>query len=45
LFYTNKSSKEIAHELGFDDAAYFSKFIRGLTGKSPGELKKEAVKE
>jgi AraC-like DNA-binding protein len=45
LFYTNKSAKEIAHELGFDDAAYFSKFIRGLTGKSPGELKKEAVKE
>lgn len=39
LTYTDKSVKEVAYELGFEDAANFSKFIRGLTGKSPSELK------
>jgi AraC family transcriptional regulator, transcriptional activator of pobA len=39
LTYTDKSVKEISHDLGFEDAANFSKFIRGLTGKSPSELK------
>ncbi|MCU0380230.1 MAG: helix-turn-helix domain-containing protein [Chitinophagaceae bacterium] len=43
LFYTDKSVKEIAYELGFEDAANFSKFIKGLTGKTPGELRKPSV--
>ncbi|MBS1793211.1 MAG: helix-turn-helix domain-containing protein [Acidobacteria bacterium] len=38
--YTDKSSKEIAYELGFEDAAHFSRFFRNQTGKSPSEFRK-----
>lgn len=32
LFHTNKSVKEIASELGYDDYAYFSRFFSKITG-------------
>lgn len=40
FYYTDKSSKEIAYELGFDDAAHFSRFFKNQTGQSPSEFKK-----
>ncbi len=41
IYYTDKSIKEIATELGFEDVSHFSKFIKGNTQKTPTELKKE----
>jgi AraC family transcriptional regulator, transcriptional activator of pobA len=35
LIYTEKTSKEIAYELGFEDAAYFSNFFKKQTSFSP----------
>jgi AraC family transcriptional activator of pobA len=44
LFYTDKSVKEIAFELGFDDAAHFSRFFKNSTDQNPsGFRKKELV--
>ena len=43
LMYTDKSTKEIAYELGFDDAAYFSKFFKQHTSQSPSDFR--ATKE
>lgn len=40
FYYTDKTSKEIAYELGFDDAAHFSRFFKNQTGKSPSEFKR-----
>lgn len=40
LFYTEKTSKEIAYELGFEDANHFSKFFKKHTGYSPTDFKK-----
>lgn len=40
FYYSDKSVKEIADELGFEDAAHFSKFFKKCTSKSPSELKK-----
>lgn len=40
LYYTDKSAKEIAYELGFEDAAYFSHFFKKQTGLSPSDFKK-----
>ncbi len=40
FYYTEKSSKEIAYDLGFDDAAHFSRFFKKNTGKSPSDFKK-----
>ena len=39
LLYTDKSSKEIAHELGFEDAAYFSSFFKKNANLSPTEFR------
>jgi AraC family transcriptional activator of pobA len=39
LMYTDKSSKEIAYELGFDDAAYFSNFFKKQTTYSPSDFR------
>lgn len=39
LYYGDKSIKEIAFELGFDDPAYFTRFFKKLTGVSPIEYK------
>jgi len=40
MFYTDKSSKEIAYELGFEDAAHFSHFFKKMTGQSITAYKK-----
>jgi AraC-like DNA-binding protein len=40
LFYTEKSSKEIAYYLGFEDANNFSKFFKKHTTISPTDFKK-----
>lgn len=40
LIYTDKSAKEIAYELGFDDAAYFSNIFKKQTTLSPSDFRK-----
>jgi AraC-like DNA-binding protein len=35
LFYTDQSLKEIAFELGFSEASYFSRFFKRETGLTP----------
>lgn len=40
FLYTNKSAKEIAFEVGFDDATHFSRFFKKIVGKSSTEFKK-----
>ncbi len=39
VYYTDKSIKEIAEDLGFEDVAHFSKFFKNVTTKSPSELR------
>jgi len=38
--YTDKSAKEIALDLGFEDAAHFSRFFKNQTDMSPSDFKK-----
>jgi AraC-like DNA-binding protein len=40
FFYTNKTAKEIAYELGFEDAGHFGKFFKRLSGQSVTEIRK-----
>ncbi len=40
LYYTDKSVKEIADDLGFEDASHFSKYFKKCTSINPSELKK-----
>ena len=40
LLYTSKSAKEVAGILGFEDAASFSRFFKGATGKSISEYRR-----
>ena len=35
LFHTDASIKEIAFQLGFEEASYFNRFFRRLTGSTP----------
>lgn len=39
LLYTDKSSKEIAYELGFTDAAHFSAFFKKMTSFAPSDFR------
>lgn len=39
LLYTDKSSKEIAFELGFSDPVQFSRLFKNETGMTPGNFK------
>lgn len=39
LYYTNKSTKQITYELGFEDAAYFCNFFKRHTSLSPSEFR------
>jgi AraC family transcriptional activator of pobA len=39
VYYTDKSIKEIADELGFEEVAHFSKFFKNVTAKSPSEFR------
>jgi AraC-like DNA-binding protein len=40
FLYTDKTAKEIAFELGFEDAGHFGKFFKRLTGQSVTDIKK-----
>jgi AraC-like DNA-binding protein len=44
LFHSQKSIKEIAAELKYDDPSYFSKFFKTHTGTTP-ELFRQAIRE
>lgn len=39
FYYTDKSSKEIAYELGFDDPSHFSRFFKNQTSQTPKQFK------
>ncbi len=41
LIYTDKTAKEIAYELGFDDASHLSRMFKKHTSFSPSEFKKQ----
>lgn len=45
LSYTDKSIKEIAYEIGYEDIQTFSRFFKNYEGKSPSEYKKHTQKE
>jgi len=45
LFYSDKSAKEIAFELGFDDAAHFSRFFKNATNQNTSSFRKSLVIE
>jgi len=40
LLYSNKNATEIAHILGFEDLASFSRFFKRTVGSSISEFKK-----
>lgn len=43
LLYSNKSSKEIADLLGFEDPSSFSRFFKNMTGQSTIQFRNEAI--
>lgn len=43
LLYTDKSTKEIAYELGFDEVAHFSRFFKNLFNMPPSDFKTQQV--
>lgn len=43
--YSGASMKEIAHQLGFDDMAHFSKFFKNFSGLSFSNYKKEVMQQ
>ncbi|MDV7209980.1 helix-turn-helix domain-containing protein [Azotobacter beijerinckii] len=45
LAYSGRSIKEIAHELGFSDEGYFSRFFRRHTRLTPSEFRSQARRE
>lgn len=45
LFNTDKSAKEIAYELGFDDPAYFHRLFKKTTGYTPSEFRIYSLKK
>lgn len=44
LFYTNKSVKEIASELGYEDYAYFTRLFTKASKLSPTQFRKKYLK-
>ncbi|MDF4203045.1 helix-turn-helix domain-containing protein [Maribacter sp. SA7] len=44
LIYTDKTTKEIAYEIGFDDASHLSRLFKKQTLQSPSEFKKQLKK-
>lgn len=45
LSHSDKSIKEIAYVIGFEDIQTFSRFFKNYEGKSPSEYKKDILKE
>lgn len=45
LLYSDKTIKEIAYEIGFDDIQSFSRFFKGKIGLSPSDFKNQSIKE
>jgi len=45
LLYSEKSVSEVGFDLGYEDPAYFSRFFKKHTGKSPKELKVDSTVE
>ncbi|MCW5654646.1 helix-turn-helix domain-containing protein [Hydrogenophaga sp.] len=45
LVYTVGSVKMVAHELGFEDDAYFSRFFKRQTGMSPRDFRAQALRQ
>jgi AraC-like DNA-binding protein len=43
LTYTDKSAGEIGHELGFGEAAHFSRFFKKMAGESPVGFRKRGL--
>jgi len=41
LIYSDKSAKEIAYEIGFDDASHLSRLFKKHTSQSPSDFKKQ----
>lgn len=41
--FTDKQNQEIAHELGFNESAHFSKFFKKMTGHSPSRYREIPV--
>ena len=39
LYFSSLSVKEIAYTLGFEDASYFVRFFKHLTGTTPLQLR------
>ena len=44
LLYTDKTAKEIAFEIGFDDASHLSRLFKKMTGLAPSEFKIQSKK-
>lgn len=44
LIYTNIAIKEIAYTLGFADEAYFTKFFKRMTNRSPSQFRNESLR-
>jgi len=44
FYYTDKSVKEIADDLGFEDIAHFSKFFKNYTTQNPSDFKRTLLK-
>lgn len=43
LKYTDRSSKDIAYDLGFDDPSHLSRLFKKVTGQSPTEYRSLAI--
>lgn len=43
LFYTDKTVKEIAYDLGYEDPAYFNRLFSQKTGSTPASFKKNYI--
>ncbi len=43
LQYTDKQNQEIAFELGFNDAAHFSRFFKKMAGNSPSSYRQSST--
>ncbi len=43
LYFTDKSIKEIANELGFEEPNHFSKFYKNHTSRSPSDEKEKVL--